>query len=249
MTGEFVETSVWERIDWVCRRALLRKKVAFVYGDSQIGKTTCLQERLRRNPAGHAFYVELPPAGGVQLMTRTIARALKVSSETRFEKLLLDVREDLDDSKLLIIDEIHRVFTTYPKSSVMRCLDVLRWLHDQTRCALVLCGTNVGFRDKLRDGEFSRYLQQLRRRGLYELQLPPVPPRADLDLIAVRYGLEPAAGEAEEIMTHIAREDGFGKFCIRLLDAVELAQKKKVPVTWEHFVKVHSIAEKMARMK
>lgn len=241
----FVETSVWKRVDWLCRRAFVRQKLGFIYGESQIGKTTCLLEHERRNNHGQTTYVEMPPASGVVLMTKHIARALHVNSTTNFDGLLGDVVGALDESKLLIIDEIHRVFTTYQKTSVMKCLDVLRYIHDKTKCGLVLCGTNV-FRDNLKQGEFFQYLKQLRRRGLYEIQLPTTPPREDIDLVAEHFGLEPATGEASEIIGHIAKTDGFGKVLIRLTDASELAMNKKQTMTWDHFVKAHHIIEKMA---
>ncbi len=259
----FVETSVWTRVDWLCRRSFVRQKIGFLYGESQIGKTTCVLEYTKRNDHGLTSYVELPPAAGVQLMTREIAKALHVSSGTCFEKLIEDVVDALDASKLLIVDEVHRVFTTYQKTSVMRCLDVLRYLHDKTQCGLVLCGTNV-FRDQLAEGPFFQYLKQLRRRGLLEVQLPSEPPRADLDLVAQQYGLEPdkhgvfewqvvdGAGKrksvtanSEEVMMRIAKSDGFGKYIIRLQDAVELAHGKRQEVGWEHFCRADHLIEGM----
>lgn len=260
----FVETSVWQRIEWLCRRSFIRQKIGFVYGESQIGKTTGLREYQRRNNHGQTYYVELPPSAGVQLMTREIAKALHVSSSTCFEKLIEDVVAALDESKLLIVDEVHRVFTTYQRTSVMRCLDVLRYIHDKTHCGLVLCGTNV-FRDQLKEGSFQQYLKQLRRRGLNEVQLPAVPPRADLDMMAQHFGLNPdrhgqfewqttdgagrrhtARYNSEEVMLQIAKSDGFGKYVIRLQDAAEMAANKKQDVSWEHFVRAHHIIEAMA---
>ena len=163
----------------------------------------------------------------------------------------------LDQNKLLIIDEIHRVFTTHAKLQVMRCLDALRHIHDRTLCGLVLCGTNV-FRDRLKEGEFFQYLKQLKRRGIYQLQLPSVPPDDDLKAIASHYGLSwpsdslrnpslPSRGTVLDIISHIAHEDGLAVYCTRLQDAIELANKKKQPVSWDHFVKAHNIAIKMAR--
>jgi hypothetical protein len=263
--ASFIETSVWNRVDWVCQRSFVRQKIGFIYGESQIGKSTCLKEFKRRNNHGQTAYVELPPSAGVQLMTREIALALHVSSKTCFEKLITDVIDALDGSKLLIIDEVHRVFTTYQKSSVMRCLDVLRYIHDKTQCGMVLCGTNV-FRDQLKQGEFFQYLKQLRRRGLNEVQLPAVPPEEDLKLMARHFGLDPdehaeiplefldKAGKtvkqtynSAKVVDEIAKADGFGKYVIRLQDAVEMAAKKRQPVSWKHFVRAHHIIEAMGR--
>ncbi len=263
--ASFVETSIWTRVTWACQRAFVRQKVAFIYGESQIGKSTCGIEHTRRNNHGQTYYVEMPPAAGVQLMTREIAKALHVSTGTCYEKLIQDVIDALDDSKLLIVDEVHRIFTTYQKTSVMRCMDVLRYIHDKTHCGLVLIGTNV-MRDQLKHGEFFQYLKQLRRRGLIEVQLPAVPPNADLDLMARHFGLEPtghgvfewdtknAAGQrvkvkysSVDVMRDIAKEDGFGKYIIRLQDAVELARNKGQTLTWEHFCRAHHLIAAMAQ--
>jgi DNA transposition AAA+ family ATPase len=144
------------------------------------------------------------------------------------------------------VDEVHRVFTNYQKSSVMRCLDVLRYIHDKTGCGMVLSGTNV-FRNELQEGSFKQYLKQLQRRGLYEIQLPDMPPREDLDLIAKHYGLRPAAGDAERTMLRLVEKNGLAAFFTRLDDAVEMASKRKQDVTWELFEKAVSFVEKMKK--
>jgi DNA transposition AAA+ family ATPase len=261
----FVETSIGKRVHWACQRAFIRQKIAYVWGESQIGKSTCVVEHQRRNNHGQTYYVEMPPAAGVQLMTREIAKALHVATQTCYEKLIQDVIAALDDSKLLIIDEVHRVFTTYQKTSVMRCLDVLRHIHDRTRCGMVLVGTNV-LRDQLRRGEFFQYLKQLRQRGLIEVQLPSTPPQEDLDLMARHFGLDPAKHGVFEwevkgalgqkvkvkyssldVMLDIAKEDGCGKYIIRLQDATELASNKGQKLSWEHFCRAHHLIAAMAQ--
>lgn len=243
----FTETSVYRRIEWLCSRVFVRNRVGCIYGDSQIGKTTALTEFARRQKHGQSVYLEVPPAGGVNYLTRTIAAALHVNTKTSFDNLLNDIVAALDSTRMLLVDEVHRIFSTYQKSSVMKCLDVLRCIHDRSRCGLILCGTNV-WRDQLTRGEFMVHLRQLRRRAAsYELQLPTNPPRADLDMIAKQFGLPAASDEAEEIMMGIARKHGFGVFCLRLEDAAEYAAKRKAKLTWDHFVKVHQTVERLSQ--
>jgi DNA transposition AAA+ family ATPase len=242
----FIETGVWQRVEWLCRRAQVRNKIGLIWGESQIGKSTCVREYQRRNNHGRTTYCEMPPASGVQLMLRTVAEALGVPSQRGFDMLLKDVCQALDPSKCLIIDEIHRVFTTYQKGSVMRCLDTLRYIYDKTGCGMVLVGTPT-MRQELEKGEFSQYLKQLKRRaGSLMLQLPTLPPRADLDLIAAAFDLQPATGEAEEILLQVAKTDGFGKVKMLLQDAGERATKRKRSVTWDDFVWAFNLAERMA---
>ncbi|MBX3747308.1 MAG: ATP-binding protein [Verrucomicrobiae bacterium] len=241
----FIETSIWRWVDAICRRAFVRQKIAMIFGASQIGKSECVRERQRRNNHGQTTYAEMPPASGVQLMLRTIAEALMVPSHAGFDKLLANVCKALDGSKLLIVDEIHRVFTTYQRGSVMRCLDTLRYIHDQTRCGMVLVGTNV-MRDQLRRGEFSLYLEQFRRRArTMILQLPSSPPREDLDLMSEAFGLPPATGDAERVLLEEAKANGFGAVKMLLQDASERAHKRRRPIAWDDFVWAHGFAMKM----
>jgi len=244
---DFVVTDVAERIFWLCERCGRNHRMGFIYGDGQIGKSFAMRQYAAEHNGGITTYVEMPPASGVQFMLKCIAKALLVPPTQMFDKLLEDVIDALDSSKLLLVDEIHRVFTTYQKTSVMRCLDTLRYIHDQTGCGLVLCGTNV-FRDKVKAGEFMNYLKQLHRRGRsYELQLPADPPRKDLDLIAGKFGLDPAEGEADLIIRKIAKTDGIGVYRLRLIDAQDYARKKKQELNWGHFLKAYAITEKASR--
>lgn len=242
----FIETSIWVNCEWLMRRAFVRQKIGLIWGESQIGKSASAVEYSRRYNHGETTLVEMPPASGVQLMLRTIAEGLKVPSHAGFDKLLANVCQALDGSRLLIVDEIHRVFTTYQKTSVMRCLDTLRFIHERTRCGLVLIGTNV-MRDQLQKGEFSHYLNQFRRRArTLMLQLPSEPPRDDLDKMAMAFGLDPAEGDAERKMLAVARSDGFGAVKMLLQDATERAAKKRRKVTWDDFLWALSLTERMA---
>jgi len=245
---DFVETVVFTKIEWLCQRAFIRKRMGFIYGDGQVGKTTSLKEYARRHNSGETTYCEVPPCSGVQLLLKTIAKALRVGVNTSFDKLLEDVLDALDPSKLLILDEIHRVFTVYQKSSVMKCLDLIRYLHDQKRCGLVVCGTNV-FRDQLREGEFFTYLKQLHRRGrAFELQLPTDPLADDVDMFCRRFGLPPLPeqSEATQLAHNICHQDGIGVFIQRLEDARDVAANRRQEIDWKHFVSAVRIAERGA---
>src|SRR6185295_19901911 len=114
----------------------------------------------------------------------------------------------------------------YQRGSVVGCMDMILWLFDNSGCSMVVMATPT-FERSPREGEFQEYLKQFDRRGIYRLVLESEPDRADLDLIASRHGLKPAEEEAEAIMLDIAHKDGFGKFCTRLEDAVELAEKDR----------------------
>jgi len=240
---DFIELTVSTRIWWLCERAGRNCRMAFLYGDGQVGKTTAMREYAAQHNGGATTYAEMPPASGVQYMLKCIAKALYVPPHSSFDDLLDDVIAALDPSKLIILDELDRVFTTYQKKSTVRCLETLRYIYDQAGCGMVLCGNNA-FRDQIKEGQFKHELTRFHRRGRsYELQLPTEPPREDLDRMAASFGLDPASGDAEEAMLQIARADGIGVFRLRLCDARDFARKQRQEVAWKHFLRAYQITE------
>lgn len=240
----FIETSVWKRINKVCREALVMQTFAFIFGESQIGKTCCLREFARRNNHGNTVYVLMPASAGVQSMMKAIAEACHISSNTCFENLRTRVANYLDDSKLLIVDEVHEAFVSYQKGSMVKCLSILRQLQELSQCGMVLCGTNV-FRSELEQGEFSQSLKQLSKRGIWQLQLESSPSSDDLELIARHYRLPVASGEAKEIIDQVAETMGLGKFTKFLARAAKLAGDQQEKLGWDHFIRTVRISEKL----
>jgi DNA transposition AAA+ family ATPase len=255
-TIQFVSTTVYRRITRICKEALLSQTIALIFGESQIGKTESLQEHRRNNNHGQTVYVRMPASAGVQLMMKEIARACRVSPDSSFENLRTRVFKALDKSKLLLVDEVHQTFTTYQKRSMLKCLEVLREIHDASKCGMVLCGTNV-LREQFESGEFAQLLKQLRRRGVLELQLPPVAPLEDLNAIANAYGLPPlktavedkkvvAKDEVAALVLAIAEEYGLGRYIKFLAMGSRHASKKQQRYGWQHFMHSYDI---MARLK
>jgi hypothetical protein len=187
--------------------------------------------------------VRIPPSAGVQLMTKHIARELRVSTAKPYETLIDDVLNALDKNNLLILDEVHEIFRTYQKTSVMRCMETIRYIHDRTHCGMVLSATN-DFRTETEKGEFFQMLKQLMRRTLYMVQLPDYPSREDLKLVLGRYGLPWPKGTTETDFLHMAQE-GFGVVLTRLTDGKDLAGKAGEKFGWEHFTEASEIIRKM----
>lgn len=240
----FIETSVFRRIEKVCREALVMQAIACIYGAPQIGKTASLKEVQRRNNHGQTVYVLTPASAGVQAMCKAIAEACNISGKTCFEKLRTRLQHFFDPTKLLIMDEIHEVFVSYHKGSLSKCFGVLRQLQEQSGCGLVLCGTNV-FRNEIERGEFKRSLEQMSMRSIWELQLEASPTPEDLALIAKHFRLPKPTGEAAELVKWIAIEKGLGKYVKFITRSAQLAAAKHEPFTWAHFVKTVTIAAKM----
>jgi DNA transposition AAA+ family ATPase len=245
---DFVETSIWRTCDKVCTAALVTQTVAFIWGDSQIGKTTALEEYARRNNHGQTKLVRMPASAGVQLFMRELARSCFVSPESCFEKLRDRVLNAIDDKTLIIVDELHQAFTSYQAGSAIKVMEVIREIYDRTHCGLVLVGTNV-LRDNLTTGKLASILEQLRRRGTIKVQLPKYPPKSDLDRIAKKFGLPPADGIAAEVVQDQIHTSGLGMYIKFLQSAGMMANREGKKLTWDHFVQAHDIIARLSQKR
>jgi DNA transposition AAA+ family ATPase len=243
--AEFIETTTARKIWKICDSALVYNSIAFIYGDSQIGKTCALEEYARRNNHGQTKYIRLPASAGVQLMMKEFAEACALSRNCCFEKLRERVLSALDRNHLVIVDEIHQTFASYHSRARISCLEVLREIHDRSNCGMVLCGTNV-FREELQTGLHKKLLDQLRRRGIFELQLSAKPPKSDVRAIAATFGLEEPDPEAAQLVDDILGKHGLGKL-IRFMQAgSRMARKQGRPLSWKHFVSAHDIIKRLS---
>ena len=242
----FIETSVWTRVSKICDEALVGQTIAFIYGESQIGKTAALREYARRNNHGQTAYVLTPASAGVQSVAKSIATACHIGDRTCFEKLRDRICGYLDETKLLIMDEVHEAFVSYQKHSTVKVFSMLRQIQELTGCGMVLCGTNV-FRSQLERGEFAQSLKQLRKRGIWELQLEKSPAAEDLTTIRKYYRLPKPEAEAAQYVKFIASEFGLGKFTKYLARGAQLASDLDERFDWEHFNRVVESADTMRR--
>ncbi len=241
----FVPTSISRKIFSLVEFSLASNSVGFIYGNSQIGKTLSLEEIKRRHSHGVVKYVRMPATPGVQLLMQEIAHACNVNKDGCFTHLRDQVIKSLDKNNVLIVDEIHEAMQAHQKRTAIAVFEMLREIHDRTKCGLVLCGTNVA-RDHFHEGEHKKILEQLLRRGVGKLQLPQVAPRDDLDAIAKAYGLPPATDDAEQLMNVIMRESGLGTFTKFLSAASNYAANRKEKPTWAHFVRAHDMLAKLS---
>jgi len=245
---DFVETSIWRIVDRVCNAALVSQSIAFIWGDSQIGKTAAVEEFHRRNNHGMTKMVRMPASAGVQLFMRELARACFVSPDSCFEKLRDRVLNAIDDKTLIIIDEWDEAFISYQHGSAIKVMEVIREIYDRTRCGVVLVSSNLG-RDEMENGRYAELLKRFNRRGTIKVQLPAHPPQADLDKISKKFGLPPADGIAADVVKDMIHTSGLGMYIKFLQSACVMAAKEKKPVSWDHFVQAHDIIAKLSRQK
>jgi DNA transposition AAA+ family ATPase len=237
----FVETSVSKKVFQACKYARDTHTLVFVYGPTQHGKTTALKEFAAQNNHGATKYVRMPASAGVQLMMKEFARACYVSPKSCFENLREYVMNAIDSTHLVIVDELHQAFLSYQRGSAIKCLEVIREIHDRTGCGMVLAGTNK-LESELMLGEHRDLLGQFRERGVLEVQLPTALKGKDLLKIAAAFGLAEPTGTAADMVAEITKGRGLKRYVTFLKNGRDLAALEKARrMTWDYFVRAHDI--------
>lgn len=242
---DFVETSIWRIVDRVCSATFNSQTISRIYGDSQIGKTTCLEEYARRNNHGQTKMIRMPASAGVQMFMKEVAKACFVSQNSCFEKLRDRVLDAIDDKTLLIFDEMHQPFLSYQHGSTVKVFEVIREIYDRKKCGIVLVGTNT-LKKEFYTGSLAPVFEQLRRRGTIEVDLKSRIPKEDLDKIARKFALPPADGIALEVIRDMINRSGLGMYIKFLQSASVMANRQKRKLCWDHFVQAHDIMEKLS---
>jgi DNA transposition AAA+ family ATPase len=232
----FIETSLSKRIWGICDVALEFQKMSFIFGDSQIGKTTALREWARRHNHGSAVYVRVPTGGALLNFMTRLASALHISTNMSITKLRERIIGSFDSRMVLIVDEAHACIRESGNQSIpLQTIEFVREIYDETACGVVFSATNV-FRDAMASGAVSKILRQTRRRGLPPIQLPNVPPRADMNIFAAAYGLPASSGPARELEERMINHDALGMWLSMLHMGAKVAAKRRRAMTWNDVI-------------
>lgn len=263
-----VMTPTVAEIHAVCKKAWTDQSIAFVFGESHIGKTEALVWFRDDNNHGATIYVDLQGICGVQDLYRAFARALKISPDTPIAKLMPRIYTAIDRTNLVIVDEFHHITYAYQKGGAVRMINALKAIKDKTGCAMVICSTNVG-RDEFdaEKGHEAQLLKQLWRRGTIKLQLPDALRVGDVRAFAVTYGLEfPAAPETGDdtwkrlnaahpafvglsVSENIAYNYGVKHLVSVFKDGNIRARKKDRELTWDDVVAVQKNYDALSARK
>lgn len=236
---DFIHTTLTKRIWSICDSALEFQKVAFLFGDQQIGKTEALKAYQSTHNHGSTIYVEVPTGGGLLDFLTALAEALRISPAQRIAILRRRIINAFDDRMLLIVDEVHRAVDAQASSRAIRTVEFIREIFNQRACGIVLCATNV-FRDAMDQGELEKILRQLKRRRLCSLQLPNVPTQEDLNTFAAAYGLPPSNGEARKLEASMVDQEALGMWLTLLRMAAKIAAEAKQKLQWAHVLTAHA---------
>ena len=127
----FVETKTTRRISEVMRDAHEAGDTVVIYGQAGLGKTQAVKNYCEKNPA--AILIEANPSFTALVLMRKLAAAAKVSTVGSLNDLFESVSDRLRDSgRLIVVDEAENL--------PLRALEIIRRLHDDTGCGLVLSG-------------------------------------------------------------------------------------------------------------
>lgn len=234
----FVTTSVSRKIFRVCETAHTYQKVAFIYGESHIGKTTALEEYARTHNHGETVYTRMPTGGNLGHFIREIAKSLRISRELKEWQLRERIKGAFDDRMLFIVDQAHECFRTqFPTRATLALLFIME-IFDQAKCGVVIAGTKT-LRDEFETGKASGILKQLSMRSIASLQLPDRPTRSNMAEFAAFYDLPPAEGEYLELQDSVLNTEALGKWCTILQAASRVAAKQNQKLTWAHVTRAY----------
>jgi DNA transposition AAA+ family ATPase len=254
---QFVLTPTAKRIVTACDLARESQTIVFIVGPSHIGKTWTTQRHYTpSNNHGRTVYVRMQAASGLGGMVRAIAAELKISVNSNTPDLIRRIKDALTKDMLLIIDEVHLLAHTYRAGSFHNCMEVLRELHDVTKCGMVLIFTIL---DAVRAAS-QKELQQVWRRGVHKVILPKAPTPGDVEAILKHNKLEMPAKDLEitvgkitdrpyDVVRQLASSEGLLSITERIRYARKLANKAMEKLKWEHFVHAHLLIAKNAELQ
>lgn len=234
----FIKTKLGNSIFSVCHQARAFQRIAYVFGDTQIGKTVALEYYEMLNNHGSTIYVAVPTGGALVYFLAKLAKKLRISPQQRAPELRRRIIESFDARMLLIVDEAHRCVdeeTCRMTMAQKQTIEFIREIFDESKCGVVICATNL-FKRAMTDHSSPAFklLQQTRRRRLCTLQLPDRPTREDLNTFAAAYGLPASAGEFRELEERMVGEEALGMWLTLLRMAAKIAREAKQPMGWKH---------------
>lgn len=207
----FFETSVWRRIKGGLDLARAYHRIVRISGETQIGKTTCLEHYRLQDPSNTAYYFPMPAMPTLSSVLVGLAATLGISTATRNIALLNQkIAETLNEDTLLMIDEVHQLAVKTNKELAKCLMEKIREWYDHSHCTLCLCGTGDMERYLFEDPVLRPWLEQINKRCVCApIRLPSDLSAEDVETIAEAFGFPPPDEEAAPLL----RGMDIGKYC------------------------------------
>ena len=244
-----IDTEVKQTVFRCCDAALNDGWPVFIYGNSQIGKTTALVEYKRLHNHGRTWYIRLDSGWTRTRFVRELALLLGNGIKATKGWVLEDaIHRTFTRYNLLIVDEFHLAFTTLRRDRVAELLEFIRGIHDRTGCGVVMCATKVGL-EAIERSDNRMTFEQFTKRGVVKAVLPDVPPVRDINQIARTFELPLPTGDDLKRVKALIASRGLGVFLKYLQKAYAVTKKQKEELSWGAFAKVANGYLKLAHMK
>lgn len=238
-SDRFIENSIWTRVNNLCNFALMRNAIVRLVGPSQIGKTYCLKEYMRRS-SRQVCYVRIPAAPTMKLAVDAFAAAVGVNSSLRADDARLRVARAVGRNTLLIVDELHELVMSAGKGTAMKVVEWIREIWDNSGCGMVLCGTSSMEDDLINDAKMKGWLVQIDHRCQRVVNLPQRLPLEDIVLAAEAYGISGPTDCVDALLSTIRMN--------RLTSCLALTaswcagnnkRRERHPLDWDSFRRVY----------
>jgi DNA transposition AAA+ family ATPase len=232
--NEFVRNGVADLVGAGLDYALANNSVTTIIGESRMGKSVAAQWWRDQNNHGTSVLVVAPPMSGTKLFLRRIAEAVGVNKNLNTVHMYESITRAFNKNRMLIVDEAHRLLPSDRRVTPQN-LEVLRDLHDTTRCGLALIATER-FDEEIKRGHY-QYEQIVGRIGMLKM--------GDVMPIVEQYLRRPSE-RLQELCMQIANDRGrLGILVETLKVASRIASRTKAPLNEEHVFKAVAIRKQM----
>lgn len=241
----FAENSISRLIFAALDYAMANNSITLISGESGLGKSFTCEQWRERNNHGRTVMVEIPPIGGTKAFLRVLCDAVGVNKNLAQDQALEGLLRAFNPNRMLILDEARRLLPGDTRGDVNPAkLEVVRYLHDRTKCAVALVATQR-FDDTLRKLSY-QYEQVLGRIG-QPVRLFRSVEEKDFGPIIAQYWPRPSA-KLNAAVHEVVNAAGSGH--IRLLAELlkvssRIATKAKQELREEHFFKAIALRHQM----
>lgn len=231
----FIETALSRRIWRTINSARRYNRFAFIFGESQIGKTAAITAYAATHE--RTLLLRMPASPTLSMFARGLAARLGAPAYFTRAAAREWIMSKLSKDDVIIVDEAHQAILTERRLSPRdaKIFEFIREVHDVTRCGVVLVATNI-LREAVSQGRIAGVMAQTVRRSTFSLACPDQPSAEDLNAFAAAYGLAPAALDVKVLQQNRVRERGLGMWLTLLRMAASVAAQKKRAPQWDDVV-------------